>query len=111
MVTQDMSDVEVTALIGIIDLDDDGCVSFEEFLSLMTKRMREIGCKKETHDAFDMFDKNGDGSISANEFTEVMNALGKKLSEEEIRQGGGIGMINQDLIQGNKLQASQLTVQ
>ena len=34
MVTQAMSDVEVAALIGIIDVDDDGCVSFEEFLSL-----------------------------------------------------------------------------
>ena len=84
-----MSNVELASLIGIVDLDDDGCVSFEEFLKLMTKRMREVGCKKEILEAFDLFDKNGDGFISADELKDVINTLqGKKLSEEEIAQGG-----------------------
>ena len=84
-----MSNVELASLIGIVDLDDDGCVSFEEFLKLMTKRMREVGCKKEILEAFDLFDKNGDGFISADELKDVINTLqGKKLSEEEIGQGG-----------------------
>ena len=39
--------------------------------------------------AFQAFDQNGDGFISADELKDVINTLqGKKLSEEEIAQGG-----------------------
>ena len=70
-----MSDVEVAALIGIVDQDKDGSISFEEFVRLMTMRLREVGDKKEIKEAFANFDKDGNGFISADELRDVMDTL------------------------------------
>ena len=40
-----LSEAELSALIGIVDEDEDGCVSFAEFLRLMTLRLRAVGGK------------------------------------------------------------------
>ncbi|KAI8387373.1 hypothetical protein BD560DRAFT_382281 [Blakeslea trispora] len=40
---------------------------------------------EELNMCFSKFDKNGDGQISENELREVMNELGEKLSEQEIK--------------------------
>ena len=80
-----MSEDELTALIGIIDLDGDGCVSFGEFLSVMTERMRRVEGKV-THSAFSLFDRDGNGLISAGELWDAITILGKELSQEEVRE-------------------------
>ena len=40
--------------------------------------------EQELRDSFRVFDKNGDGFISAAELRQVMTALGEKLSDEEV---------------------------
>ena len=39
--------------------------------------------------SFQVFDKNGDGKISANELKDVMVSLGEKLTDDEIDQVRG----------------------
>ena len=40
--------------------------------------------EQELRESFRVFDKNGDGFISANELRQVMFTLGEKLSDEEV---------------------------
>ena len=58
-----------------MDEDEDGCVSFAEFLRLMTLRLRAVGGKRETREAFDAFDRNGDGLVSEDELRHVVETL------------------------------------
>ena len=41
--------------------------------------------KNELQEAFAVFDRNGDGTISAKELTFIMANLGEKLDEDEIK--------------------------
>ena len=51
-------------MIGEIDQDGNGCISFNEFLYLMTKNVHEDGdIEEEIREAFRVFDKSGDGLI------------------------------------------------
>ena len=60
-----------------------GNLSFEDFLKLMsTKETGELN--SEIKEAFKFFDKDGDGSITAEEVKTVMAALGEELTDNEI---------------------------
>lgn len=71
-------------MIAEVDTDNSGTVQFDEFVEMMAKRMQESDPEQEMLDAFKVFDKNGDGHISATELKQVMDSLGEKLSKEEI---------------------------
>jgi calmodulin len=62
-----------------------GQIDFSEFLTMMSRRMTEMqGEDDDLRAAFKVFDKDGNGFISAQELRQVMINLGEKLSEEEI---------------------------
>ena len=79
-----------------------GTIDFPEFLTMMSKKMRNSDTEDELKDAFKVFDKDGNGVISAAELRHVMTNLGEKLTDEEvddmIREADtdGDGMINYD---------------
>ncbi|CAL1268506.1 unnamed protein product [Larinioides sclopetarius] len=51
---------------------------------MMSKKLQESDSETELHEAFRVFDKNGDGFISPGELRQVMTNLGEKLSDEEV---------------------------
>ena len=51
---------------------------------MMSKKMKETDKEEELREAFRVFDRNGDGFISASELRHVMTNLGEKLSDEEV---------------------------
>jgi Ca2+-binding EF-hand superfamily protein len=53
----------------------DGTIDFNEFLEMMCQAER--GNEDELHDAFAIFDKDGDGTITAVELQSIMSALGE----------------------------------
>ena len=59
--------MELQDLVNDVDSDQDGSIDFPEFLAMMSKQMKETDVEAEIEAAFKMFDKNGDGFISANE--------------------------------------------
>lgn len=51
---------------------------------MMSKKMKETDKEEELKEAFRVFDRNGDGFISAPELRLVMTNLGEKLTDEEV---------------------------
>jgi calmodulin len=83
---QDLSRKEVEDMIKDLDTDGSGCLSFEEFVTLMTKQTVEevVSVEDEVIRAFRTFDKDGNGKISMNEFRFILTKLGDKMPENEV---------------------------
>jgi len=84
---QTPTEAELREMISEVDVDGNGTIDFQEFVAMMTKHMKSPHDEeRELRDSFRVFDKNGDGFISAAELRQVMATLGEHLSEEEIRE-------------------------
>ncbi|KAM7158788.1 calmodulin-alpha-like [Molossus nigricans] len=62
----------------------DGTIDFLEFLTMMARQMKDTDSEEETCQAFGVFDKDGNGHISAAEPHHVMTNLGEKRTDEEV---------------------------
>ena len=79
-----------------------GTIDFPEFLTMMARKMKDTDSEEEIREAFRVFDKDGNGFISAAELrleicfsferilfnisihSHVMTNLGEKLTDEEV---------------------------
>ena len=69
-------------MIGEIDQDGNGCITFNEFVALMTKNVQDDGdIEEEIREAFRVFDREGHGFITVPDLSQVLTTLGDKLSE------------------------------
>ncbi|XP_075747472.1 neo-calmodulin-like isoform X2 [Rhipicephalus microplus] len=60
-------------------------IDFPEFLTIMAKEeVRSNDVDEEIREAFKVFDRNGDGFVSAAELRHVMTTMGEKLTHEEV---------------------------
>ncbi|XP_060062994.1 calmodulin-like [Ylistrum balloti] len=78
------TDEDLFKIIHDADNDGSGTVDFDEFVEMMIRFMKNIDPETEMRDAFKVFDKDGNGYISAMELRYVMTNLGERLSEEEV---------------------------
>ncbi|XP_053112231.1 calmodulin-like protein 3 [Hemicordylus capensis] len=78
------TEAELQTMVSEVDANGTGTVDFSEFLSLMAKRTRDMDSEEEIREAFRVFDKDGNGYISAAELRHVMTNLGEKLTNEEV---------------------------
>jgi len=81
---QNPSDGELQDMINEVDIDSSGSIDFEEFLKMMSTTVQAQDFAHETRAAFDVFDKDGSGTISADELRQVMRSLGENLTDREI---------------------------
>jgi calmodulin len=51
---------------------------------MMSQTVKAVDFAHETRAAFDVFDKDGSGTISADELRQVMKSLGENLTDAEI---------------------------
>ncbi|ELW47266.1 Calmodulin [Tupaia chinensis] len=51
---------------------------------MMARKMKDTDSEEEIREAFRVFDKDGNGYISAAELRHVMTNLGEKLTDEEV---------------------------
>ncbi|XP_023330078.1 calmodulin-A [Eurytemora carolleeae] len=56
---------ELQELINEIDQDGNGCISFNEFVWLMTREIHDTDIEEEIREAFRVFDREGHGFITA----------------------------------------------
>lgn len=66
------------------NLTGNGTIDFPEFLTMMARKMKDTDSEEEIREAFRVFDKDGNGFISAAELRHVMTNLGEKLTDEEV---------------------------
>ena len=83
---QNPTEAEVQDMVNEVDIDGNGTVDFPEFLTMMARKMKDIDIESEILEAFKVFDKNGDGLISASELRHIMSSLGEKLTAEEVEE-------------------------
>ncbi|KAL7112974.1 hypothetical protein ACP275_04G034800 [Erythranthe tilingii] len=77
---------EIQEMVNEADSDGDGTVDFQEFLIVMSSKIKE-NVVEEIKDAFKVFDRDQDGFISAIEqLRNVMINMGERLTEEEAEQ-------------------------
>lgn len=75
---------DLNEMIGEIDQDGNGCITFNEFVALMTKNVHDDGdIEEEIREAFRVFDREGHGFITVPDLSQVLTSLGDKLSEDE----------------------------
>ncbi|TGZ52441.1 Uncharacterized protein DBV15_07857 [Temnothorax longispinosus] len=79
-----------------------GTIDFPEFLTMMARKMKDTDSEEEIREAFRVFDKDGNGFISAAELRHVMTNLGEKLTDEEVDE-----MIREADIDGDGQNSSQ----
>lgn len=77
---------ELQDMINEVDVDGNGTVDFHEFLTMMASKNRTASAEDEIREAFCVFDKDGNGKISADELKNVMINLGEKLTDEELEE-------------------------
>ena len=69
---------------------------------MMARKMKDTDSEEEIREAFRVFDKDGNGFISAAELRHVMTNLGEKLTDEEVDEmireadTDGDGQVNYD---------------
>ncbi|XP_050230911.1 probable calcium-binding protein CML25 [Mercurialis annua] len=91
---------ELIKMIKEFDADGDGFIDFQEFVELNTQGVDTDEVLENLKDAFDVYDMDGNGSISAEELHKVMGSIGESCSIAECRKmisgvdSDGDGMID-----------------
>ena len=73
---------EINSIIKEVDLNSDGKIELEEFITLMMKNSPDTQ-QEEVINAFRVFDKEGNGLIQTDELKHIMMTIGDKMTEDE----------------------------
>jgi calmodulin len=79
-----LTEDDLQDMINGLDEDGDGTVDFPEFLSAMSRGMKDAVAEAEIAEAFKFFDTTGNGSISSSELRDTLSQLGEKLTRQEV---------------------------
>ena len=82
------TEAELQDIINEVDPNGDGTVDFPSFLTIMARKMKDQDTEEDIIEAFRVFDKDGNGTISAMS-SDVMTNLGEKLTDEEVDSDPG----------------------
>ena len=80
------SDEEIKEIIKKMDLEDKKEINYDEFLTIINQREKDIDEEEEVLKAFKVFDKEGNGLININELKDIMLSMGNNWSENEINE-------------------------
>jgi len=80
------TEAELQDMINEIDYDGNGTIDFEEFISLISRKMKEPGIHNELLEAFKIFDNDAQGYMTTAAFKKIIKELAgsTNLSEQEI---------------------------
>ncbi|OWF34590.1 Calmodulin, striated muscle [Mizuhopecten yessoensis] len=81
---QNPTDADIHDMVALVDSDGNGSIDFDEFLHLVAKRLQEADIETGLVEAFRLFDKDGNGFLTANELQSVVATSGESLTTEEV---------------------------
>ncbi|CAM9305231.1 unnamed protein product [Ectocarpus fasciculatus] len=67
-----------------VDQDGNGEIDFSEFVAMMARQALYEDSNQELHEAFKVFDMDGDGEITGAEIKTIMKQLGQHLEDDEV---------------------------
>lgn len=79
----DYSEEELKRVMEDIDSDQDGYINFSEFSTFWSASSNSANAASELREAFDLYDQNRNGLISATELHHVLNRLGMTCSADD----------------------------
>ena len=82
----DASDEEIKEIIKKMDLEDKKEINYDEFLTIINQKEKDVDEEEEVLKAFKVFDKEGNGLININELKDIMLSMGNNWSENEINE-------------------------
>jgi Ca2+-binding EF-hand superfamily protein len=83
---KDYSENRIGQVLAQIDLNQDGYITFHEFLSLYKRLKQKERQEQKIRKAFEICDKDNSGHICLNELQRVMEQVGGELNELELKQ-------------------------
>lgn len=85
---QNPTRAQLDEIMNELDVNHDGSIDFDEFTLLMSARSKATDSmtddESELRDAFRVFDKDGNGTINADELKLTMKNIGVHLTDEEL---------------------------
>ncbi|XP_075581547.1 LOW QUALITY PROTEIN: calmodulin-like [Pelecanus crispus] len=81
---QNPAKAELQDMINEVDADGNSTTNFPEFLTAVARKMKDTDSEEEICEASHVFDKDGNGYISAAELRHVMASLGEKVTDDEV---------------------------
>ena len=81
-------------MINEVDANGKGTVQFPQFLLMMAKKASELDAEDEIQEAFSVFDRDGNGTLSRNEFSAVLANIGEDITSEEMEGIYRFGNVN-----------------
>ncbi|EKG14522.1 Calcium-binding EF-hand [Macrophomina phaseolina MS6] len=81
---QNPTEAELDDMINEVDTDHTGSIDFQEFLVMMSMKNKHIDQEQEIREIFNVFDRDGSGTINSSELRHVMKAIGENLTDQEI---------------------------
>jgi calmodulin len=83
---QEPTESELKEMISEVDIDGNGEIDFEEFVTLMNNRAKESDTEEEIIQAFRVFDHEGKGHISRIELKFILSSMTDRLSDDYIER-------------------------
>ncbi|KAK8816179.1 calmodulin [Blastocystis sp. ATCC 50177/Nand II] len=81
---QNPSDDDIEEMMLSVDKNQDGQISYDEFMNLISIQIKASEDVDEMEEAFAVFDVDKDGYITKSELRQVMNRLGESLTDEQL---------------------------
>ena len=83
---QNLTEAEIKEIIDEVDEDKNGVIDFQEFLSLMARKMKIIDKEGQLIDAFKVLDIDGTGKISKYKLRYIILSTESGFTGEEIEE-------------------------
>ena len=93
---QNLSETEIREIIDEVDEDKNGTIDFQEFLSLMARKMKILDKEDELIDAFKKLDLDGTGKISKYQLRYIILSTESGFTGDDIEELLKIAEIDED---------------
>ncbi|CEN61909.1 hypothetical protein BJX68DRAFT_227576 [Aspergillus pseudodeflectus] len=93
---QNPTDTELQDIVDELDVDRTGTIDFDEFLILMSRKVKDSDPEAELREAFAVFDQDKSGTISADELRRVLRSIGDDVSDADVDEMLRMADVNGD---------------